>query len=156
MNSTTGKDITQALKAVGANNVFRVRAQAYYFADWRNRIDTMGKEKKTSGLNWWIAEGVLTFEGADGTTADVSIEGADYQECGFLDKTAISGLRQLGKASCVTVTISDGHLVFTEKTERMRLSSRFAIHEPAADNGYIAYGMTKAIAQKKEYEERNQ
>lgn len=120
---TSGKDIKSALKQIGATNTF-----------WGWKSDKNKKNaNKVNGFNYWIADGVLTFEGGDGQTADVYI-GQDYQICGFIDKTALMLLRNIGNQTCVEVYIEDGYLVFKECHERMTLNNRFKLYEPMANN----------------------
>ena len=127
---TNGKAIRQALYDLGAQNVFR--AEAYTLVDrlyGKPQVD----KKLVVGLNWWIANGYLTFEGGNGVTIGVPIPGADYQRCGFLDKIAIQGLRQIANFTVVKITIENEMLVFTEQHKRMHLSMRFHVLEPVAD-----------------------
>ena len=91
------------------------------------------RTQKVAGLNWWIADGALTFEGGDGQATSVTLPGADYQRCGFLDKIAIQGLRQIANFTVVKVAIENEMLVFTEQHERMHLSMRFHVLEPVAE-----------------------
>lgn len=122
---TNGKAIKDALKIIGATNTL-----------WGWKADSRKAKNadKVSGMNYWIAEGILTFEGEDGKTADVYI-GQDYQICGFIDKTALMLLRNIGDATCVEVILEDGYLVFRECHKRMVLNNRFKRYEPLA-NGF--------------------
>ena len=122
-----GKAFKQALKSIGANNVF-------------TQLDK--SHKKVKGLNYWIAEGVMTFEGAYSKIANMQIgdpQGKDYQVCGFLDKTSIMLIRNFASNTKVDVSLIEEKLVFSETLERVVIHSRFKMYEPAASS--ISYIM---------------